>query len=69
MSVRMCAPSTSASVITITRLYRSFERSNSSPMPVPMAVMIAWISSFESTLLMRFFSALMTLPRSGRIAW
>ena len=31
--------------------------------------MIAWISSFESTLLIRFFSALMTLPRSGRIAW
>jgi len=43
--------------------------SNSSAMPVPIAVMIAWISSFERTLLMRFFSALMTLPRSGRIAW
>ena len=38
-------------------------------MPVPIAVMIAWISSFESTLLIRFFSALMTFPRSGRIAW
>ena len=34
-----------------------------------MAVMIAWISVFESTFPMRFFSALMTLPRSGRIAW
>jgi hypothetical protein len=43
--------------------------SNSSPMPVPIAVMIAWISVFESTLLMRFFSELMTFPRSGRIAW
>ena len=31
--------------------------------------MMAWISSFERTLLIRFFSALMTLPRSGRIAW
>ena len=43
--------------------------SNSSPMPVPIAVIIAWISAFESTLLIRFFSALITLPRSGRIAW
>ena len=43
--------------------------SNSSPIPVPIAVIIAWISSFESTLLMRFFSQLMILPRSGRIAW
>ena len=31
--------------------------------------MIAWISAFESTLLIRFFSELITLPRSGRIAW
>ena len=38
-------------------------------MPVPIAVIIAWISVFESTLLIRFFSALMILPRSGRIAW
>src|SRR5919106_1029518 len=43
--------------------------SNSSPMPVPTAVIIDWISAFESTLLMRFFSELITLPRSGRIAW
>src|SRR5262249_2931953 len=43
--------------------------SNSSPMPVPIAVIIDWISAFESTLLMRFFSELITLPRSGRIAW
>ena len=38
-------------------------------MPQPIAVTIAWISVFESTLLIRFFSLLMTLPRSGRIAW
>ena len=37
--------------------------------PVPIAVTIAWISSFERTLLIRFFSALMTFPRSGRMAW
>ena len=43
--------------------------SNSSPIPVPIAVMIAWISVFESTLLIRFFSALITFPRRGRIAW
>ena len=43
--------------------------SNSSPMPVPIAVIIAWISLFESTLLIRFFSLLMIFPRSGRIAW
>ena len=43
--------------------------SNSSPIPVPIAVIIAWISLFESTLLIRFFSLLMIFPRSGRIAW
>ena len=43
--------------------------SNSGPIPQPIAVTIDWISRFESTLLMRFFSELMTLPRSGRIAW
>ena len=41
--------------------------SNSSPIPVPIAVIIAWISLFERTLLMRFFSLLMIFPRSGRI--
>ena len=43
--------------------------SNSSPIPVPTAVIIDWISTFESTLLIRFFSELITLPRRGRIAW
>src|SRR4026208_110928 len=65
----MCDPSTSASVMTMIRWWRSFSRSNSSPMLVPIAVMIDWISAFERTLLMRFFSELMTLPRSGRMAW
>jgi hypothetical protein len=36
---------------------------------VPIAVIIDWISWLESTLLIRFFSELMTFPRSGRIAW
>ena len=36
---------------------------------MPIAVISAWISLFESTLSMRFFSTLMILPRSGRIAW
>src|SRR5215217_1634114 len=43
--------------------------SNSSRIPVPIAVISAWISLFESTLSMRFFSTLMIFPRSGRIAW
>src|ERR687895_811866 len=42
--------------------------SNSSRIPVPIAVTSAWTSLFERTLSMRFFSTLMTLPRSGRIA-
>ena len=43
--------------------------SNSSRIPVPMAVIRAWISLLERTLSMRFFSTLMILPRSGRMAW
>ena len=43
--------------------------SNSSWIPVPSAVMIAWTSVFFSTRSMRAFSTLMILPRSGRIAW
>src|SRR3954452_6830485 len=42
--------------------------SNSSRMPVPIAVMSACTSRLASTLSMRFFSTLMILPRSGRIA-
>src|SRR5438105_1250252 len=43
--------------------------SNSSPMPVPITCTSSWISVFESTLSIRFFSELMIFPRSGRIAW
>ncbi len=43
--------------------------SNSSPRLVPIAVIIAWISLLERTLLIRFFSELMIFPRRGRIAW
>ncbi len=49
--------------------YRHFAMSNSSLMPVPIAVMIVRISSLESTLSKRAFSTLMILPRSGRMAW
>ena len=38
-------------------------------MPVPIAVIMAWISVLERTLSMRAFSTLMILPRRGRIAW
>ena len=38
-------------------------------MPVPITCTSDWISAFDSTLLIRFFSLLMILPRSGRIAW
>src|SRR5918995_1118899 len=41
--------------------------SNSSRMPVPIAVISAWISLFERTLSMRFFSTLMIFPRLGRV--
>src|SRR6478735_3215248 len=68
-SVEMCWPSTSASAISTILWYRSLARSNSSWMPVPSAVMIAWTSVFFSTRSMRAFSTLMILPRSGRIAW
>ena len=64
----MCAPSTSASVISTTLWYLASSRLNSSRTPVPIAVISAWISWLESTLSMRAFSTLMILPRSGRIA-
>jgi hypothetical protein len=43
--------------------------SKSSPIPVPITCTSVWISVFERTLLIRFFSELMIFPRSGRIAW
>ena len=69
ISVRMWAPSTSASVMMISLWYRAFAMSKSSSMPVPIAVIMAWISVLERTLSIRAFSTLMILPRSGRIAW
>ncbi len=69
MSVRMWAPSTSASVMMISLWYRAFAMSKSSSIPVPIAVIIAWISVLERTLSIRAFSTLMILPRRGRIAW
>ena len=38
-------------------------------MLAPIAMMMLWISWFESTFASRAFSTLMILPRSGRIAW
>ena len=35
----------------------------------PDAVIMAWISSFDSTLSMRAFSTFRIFPRSGRMAW
>ena len=67
--MRMWAPSTSASVMMISLWYRALVRSKSSSMPVPIAVIMAWISALERTLSMRAFSTLMIFPRSGRIAW
>ena len=68
-SVLMCCPSTSASAIRMILWYRSLVMSNSSWMPAPSAVIIAWTSVFFSTRSMRDFSTLMILPRIGRIAW
>ncbi len=58
-----------ASAMSTILWYRSFERSKSSPMPVPNAVMRDWISWLESALSRRARSTLRIFPRSGRIAW
>ena len=65
----MWAPSTSASVISTSLWYRAFSVSMSSPVPMPIAATIAWISALPKTRSMRAFSTLRILPRSGRIAW
>ena len=65
----MCAPSTSASAINTIRWYRALSSSNSSPIPVPIAVISAWISRFSRILWSRAFSTLRIFPRIGRIAW
>ena len=43
--------------------------SNSSWMPVPSAVIIAWTSLFFRTRSIRAFSTFRILPRIGRMAW
>src|SRR6478609_8081597 len=66
----MCEPSTSASVMMMTRWYRSLARSKSStPIPQPSAAIIVLISSLPSILSKRAFSTLRILPLIGRIAW
>ena len=65
----MWAPSTSASVRKITLWYRALAMSNSSPIPVPTAVMIPWTSSFWRARASRAFSTLRIFPLMGRIAW
>ncbi|PSQ61304.1 MAG: hypothetical protein BRD21_10065, partial [Halobacteriales archaeon SW_8_66_22] len=49
--------------------YRRFSRSNSSPIPVPSAVMRLRISLFSRIRSRRCFSTLRIFPRIGRIAW
>ena len=69
-SVRMCAPSTSASAIMMILEYRSFSRLNSSaPIPVPNAVTMSITCAFLSILSSLVLSTLIPLPLSGRTAW
>ena len=67
-SVVMCWPSTSASAMSTILWYRSLEMSNSSPMLVPNAVIIDWISALPRALSRRARSTFRILPRSGRMA-
>ena len=67
--MRICEPSTSASVIMMILWYLSFSRSRSSPNPVPKAVMMVRISWLDSILSSLAFSTLRILPRRGSIAW
>ena len=64
----MCAPSTSASVAMMILWYRSLERSNTSPMAVPIATTSARISTDASMRSILARSTFKILPRSGRIA-
>ena len=65
----MWDPSTSASVIIIILSYLSLLRSNSSPIPVPNAVIIVLISSFPKALSNLAFSTFNIFPLNGKIAW
>ena len=65
----MCAPSTSASLIMITRWYLAASRSNEAPEPAPMTWMIAAHSVFLSMSARDAFCTLRILPRIGSSAW
>ena len=65
----MWAPSTSASVIIIIFPYLRLFISNSLSIPVPKAVIIAFISSEFRILSSLAFSTFMILPLSGSTAW
>src|SRR3970040_1677014 len=69
-NVRMCAPSTSASVMMITLPFRRRAGLKSSfPTPVPRSVIIVRMSCEESILSIRAFSTFRIFPFKGRIAW
>ena len=65
----MCAPSTSASDMKITRWYRAESRSNEAPEPAPITWMIAAHSAFLSMSASDDFCTLRILPRMGSSAW
>jgi len=67
--VRMCAPSTSASVISTTLPYRAASRSNVRPEPAPITWMMAAHSAFLSMSVIEAFWTLRILPRIGSRAW
>ncbi len=67
-SVRIWQPSTSASHIRMILWYRSFSKLNSSPTPVPRAVIMVRISSLLKILSRRDFSTFKIFPFKGRMA-
>src|SRR2546430_2082486 len=65
----MCAPSTSASTIKITRWYLAASRSKEAPEPAPSTWMMAAHSAFLSMSATEAFCTLRILPRIGSSAW
>ena len=65
----MCAPSTSASAMKMTRWYRAESRSNELPEPAPITWMIEAHSAFLSMSASDAFCTLRILPRIGSSAW
>ena len=65
----MCAPSTSASLIRITRWYLAASRRNELPEPAPITWMIAAHSALRSMSASEAFCTLRILPRIGSSAW